>query len=190
MRIYPRRPKIFIQERFPTTEPPLDLSNEAIIAKYHSELEASRRQAEVDRLRSGLCFELPLTIPSSNPHPNSRAVPQFPPNLSAIPLRLAQALQSGPDKNSQVWTAVVDVPGEQTTVVLKIIQPSMCRYPEVDYHYGWEHDYIFPQTLAVKEASAYSRLQHMQGRCIPYFFGLHTVRTIPDISIEALNHCL
>lgn len=162
-------------ERYPEPDPPLDLSDNATVIQYHNRLETARHLAQLHGLTSGLSISLGLIIPSSNPLPYARSLPHFP-RQSTISFRLSQALQSGLDKNSQVWTAVGEFSDAQTTIVLKIIQPSMCRYPAVDD--AWINDYVFAENLAREEAWVYSQLLHKQGLCVPYFFGLHTVRSI------------
>jgi hypothetical protein len=87
---------------------------------------------------------------------------------------------------SQVWTArVANLPGVKTTVVLKVIQPSLFKYPAVEDF--WPEAYMNPEDLAHEEAYAYDHLVHKQGRCIPYFFGIHTVRFIPDALLSSTH---
>ncbi|KAJ7484089.1 hypothetical protein B0H11DRAFT_1197292 [Mycena galericulata] len=118
-------------EYYQEPDPPFDMQDRRALIEYHSKLEAARNLAELNGLESGLRFTLDLTLPPPNPLPRSRSLPQFPPQ-SHVSFLLDQALQSGAGKNSQVWTAVAEVAGTQTTVVFKIIQPSMCEYPEAD----------------------------------------------------------
>lgn len=155
-------------------DPPSNLYDYPAVIGYRSRLDEARRLAQLNGLESGLCLSLDLTIPPPNPHPHARSLPNLP-QKTPIPFRLGQPLQSGPGKNSQVWTAVGTFAGAQTTVVLKIIQPSMCRYPSNDM---WPGNYLFPEDLAREEASAYNELEHKQGLFIPYFFGLHTVSPV------------
>ncbi|KAJ7629493.1 hypothetical protein DFH06DRAFT_965347, partial [Mycena polygramma] len=155
--------------------PPVDLSDDAVAIQYCATLSAARDLAQLHQLYPGLCFDFDLTPPPSNPLPGARILPHL--SHSTVSLRLARALQSGPDKNSQVWTAVAESAGAQTTFVLKIIQPSMCCHPIVDHLWCRTNEYTFPEDLAHGEAWAYNRLQHKQGLCIPYFFGLHTITT-------------
>ncbi|KAJ7484082.1 hypothetical protein B0H11DRAFT_1196807 [Mycena galericulata] len=161
-------------EHYQDVDPPFDIRDRRALIEYHSKLEAARNLAELNGLESGLRFTLDLTLPPPNPLPRARSLPQFPPQ-SHVSFLLDQALQSGAGKNSQVWTAVAEVAGTQTTVVFKIIQPSMCEYPEADG--CWQGNYLFPEDLAREEAWVYDRLVHKQGLSIPYFFGLHTIVT-------------
>ncbi|KAJ7664707.1 hypothetical protein B0H17DRAFT_1091696 [Mycena rosella] len=158
---------------------PFSLYDTDAVVEYHAKLEAARELALRNGLESGLSFVFDLVIPPANHLPGARNLPQFPAQSRPISLRLDQPLQSGPDKLSQVWTAVGEFPGAngepQTTVVLKIIQPSMCRYPAVDDI--WRDNYIFPEDFAVEEEWAYNHLADKQGLSIPYFFGLHTIIT-------------
>ncbi|KAJ6558117.1 hypothetical protein B0H19DRAFT_1149981 [Mycena capillaripes] len=163
-------------EGFPELEPPLDLSDDTVAIQYYDQLVEARRVAKLHELQSGLCFDFDLTIPPSNPIPRARSLPHFL-HQSTISFRLAQPLQTGPDKNSQVWTAVGDFAGAQTTVVFKIIQPSMCSLPHADDRWRRMYDYVFPEQFAREEAWVYKQLEHKQGLCIPYFFGLHTITT-------------
>ncbi|KAJ7629503.1 hypothetical protein DFH06DRAFT_1102556 [Mycena polygramma] len=173
-----RQPKVSDEYEEYKPDPPLDLSDDAVALRYCTELGAARRLAQLrmHELYPGLCFEFDLTPPPVNPNPRARPLPHFPPSRSTS-FRLARPLQSVPDKNSQVWTAVAESDGAQTTAVLKIIQPSLCRHPVVDDRWSRMNDYIFPSDLARGEAWAYDRLEHMQGLGIPYFFGLHTITT-------------
>jgi hypothetical protein len=156
----------------------LNLCDGPAVEQYHSHLETARNLAQLKGLKPGLRYTLDLSIPPANPLPNARSLPLLPPQSHHISLRLQRALQSGVDKFSQVWTAVVETPGAQrakeTTLVLKIIQPSMCPYPGVDDNWGL--DYMFPEYIALQEAWVYNQLTHKQGLFIPYFFGMHTVR--------------
>ncbi|KAJ7500279.1 hypothetical protein B0H11DRAFT_2380359 [Mycena galericulata] len=161
-------------EFYPRPDPPLDLSDRKVVAEYHRKLEADRRLAQLYGLTAGLCFSFDLTIPAPNPLPRARSPPRFPPK-EPVSFYLDQSLQSGPDKHSQVWTAVTELAGARTTVVLKIIQPSMCMYPELND--VWDRNYEFPENLAHEEAWVYDRLATKQGLYIPYFFGLQTIIT-------------
>jgi hypothetical protein len=156
----------------------LNLCDGPAVEQYHNHLETARNLAQLKGLQPGLRYTLDLSIPPANPLPNARSLPLLPPQSHHISLRLERALQSGVDKLSQVWTAVVEAPGahraKETTLVLKIIQPSMCPYPRADGN--WALDYIFPEYTALRETWVYNQLTHKQGLFIPYFFGMHTVR--------------
>ncbi|KAJ7640466.1 hypothetical protein DFH06DRAFT_628064 [Mycena polygramma] len=166
-----------VSERFEmyARPPPVDLSDDAVAIQYCDELSAARDLAQLHQLHPGLCYDLDLTPPPSNPLPGARILPHF--SHSTVSLRLARALQSGPDKNSQVWTAVAEFAGAQTTFVLEIIQPSMCCHPLVDEPWCRKYEYTFPKDFAHGEAWAYNRLEHKQGLGIPYFYRLHTITT-------------
>ncbi|KAJ7619389.1 hypothetical protein FB45DRAFT_157525 [Roridomyces roridus] len=151
---------------------PVDLSNRQAVAEYHSQLVADRRAALLSGFTADLRFELDIAKPPRNP--GARHPPALPSN-ALITFRLAEALQSGPGKHSQVWTAIAELPGgTPTTVVFKILQPSMCEYPEEADPYYWA-DYEFPGHLAEGEAWAYDHLAQKQGLLIPYFLGMRTI---------------
>ncbi|KAJ7104130.1 hypothetical protein B0H15DRAFT_10865 [Mycena belliarum] len=132
---------------------------------------AARELALEAPLQTGLQFTLALEIPLQNPAPNARKLPRVPsPGPTVVQLR--DELQRGIDGFSQVWTAAcVDGPG--TCLVLKIIQPSVCRVipsdPTDEYYEPWD--------LAHNEAWVYRHLPYHQGLLIPYFFGLSTIVT-------------
>ncbi|KAJ7479456.1 hypothetical protein B0H11DRAFT_2027499 [Mycena galericulata] len=134
-----------------------------------TKLMAARELATTKPLKAGLQFALRLTIPQQSEDSRSRPVPLIPgATESAVPVQLVDGIQTDPDGFSQVWTArVLD---SDTVIVLKIIQPSMCRFPDYD-------NYTDPKELALDEESAYKALQKMQGVCVPYFFGLDTIFT-------------
>ncbi|KAJ7737785.1 hypothetical protein DFH07DRAFT_985358 [Mycena maculata] len=167
-----------IVEQYLEASPPFDLRDRTAVREYHSKLEAARHLAELHPLETGHCLSFHLTIPPANPLPNSRPLPHLPRHPS-ISFWLAQSLQCGPDKLSQVWTAGAEFPDSdaKTTVVLKMFQPSMGSYPDADSL--WHHDYVFSEAYARDEAWVYNlnRLEHKQGLSIPYFFGLHTIIT-------------
>ncbi|KAJ7264107.1 hypothetical protein B0H12DRAFT_1321544 [Mycena haematopus] len=146
------------------------LSDSAVEAFYDAQM-AARDLALQAPLHTELEFTLALEIPLQNPAPNAR---QLPPALSTgnTVVRLRDELQRGPDGFSQVWTAVcLDSP--ETCLVLKIIQPSMCRGIPSDFM----DEYYDPWDLAHNEAWVYRHLLRYQGRLIPYFFGLSTIVT-------------
>jgi hypothetical protein len=162
---------------FPIPFTEVNFHDSKSITQVYNHLTAARRLAVRKGLQPGLRFTLDLVIPASNPAANGRPLPPIPAQ-SSTPLRLHRPLQTGPNKLSQVWLAVVEEDPEcdaaETFLVLKIIQPSMCPYPGIDDH--WAFNYIFPERLASEEAEMYEQLAHKQGRAIPYFFGIHTVR--------------
>ncbi|KAJ7283350.1 hypothetical protein C8J57DRAFT_1120807 [Mycena rebaudengoi] len=132
---------------------------------------AARELALQAPLQTGLQFTLALEIPLQNPTPNARTLPRVPSPGPAV-VQLRDELQQGIDGFSQVWTAVcVDGPG--TCLVLKIIQPSVCRGIPEDYL----DPYYDPWNLAHNEAWVYRHLPHYQGLLIPYFFGLSKIVT-------------
>ncbi|KAJ6532673.1 hypothetical protein DFH09DRAFT_1370174 [Mycena vulgaris] len=123
--------------------PPIQLNDQSAVNWYHTKLEASRRLAERNPLAADQSYSLALTIPQSNLLPTARSVPPLL-HSSTTSLRLDKPLQTGAGKLSQVWTAVVE--GTRTTLVLKIIQPSMCRYPSPDRCWS---EYMVPEDLAL-----------------------------------------
>ncbi|KAJ7189373.1 hypothetical protein GGX14DRAFT_547119, partial [Mycena pura] len=146
--------------------------------EHHEKVMRARALATKTPLESGLQFTMDMEIPQQNSNSHSRLVPIVAPTShvrnSTVSLRLLDPLQPGINMYSQVWAAApIDVP--DTRLVLKIIQPSMCRCPEPDDSWGWE--YADPWDLAHKEAWVYRNLAHIQGLVIPYFFGLHTIIT-------------
>ncbi|KAJ7849084.1 hypothetical protein B0H14DRAFT_3669676 [Mycena olivaceomarginata] len=145
--------------------------SESDVAVVCDEKMAARELALQTPLQTGLQFTLTLEIPLQNPAPNARNLPRVP-SLGPTVVQLREELQQGIDGFSQVWMAVcVDGPG--TCLVLKIIQPSICRGipsdPTDEYYEPWD--------LAHNEAWVYQRLPHYQGLLIPYFFGLSTIVT-------------
>ncbi|KAJ6467984.1 hypothetical protein C8R47DRAFT_810583 [Mycena vitilis] len=172
---------------------PLDRNDSEAIEIYAAKLDAARSLAQDLPLEAGQIYPLTLKIPQTNPHPAARPVPSI--RVTPIPaVRLNRPLQTGAAKLSQVWTAVVLETG--TTLVLKIIQPSMCPYPAPDRCWSL---YQEPEDLALREAWAYERIAHKQGILVPYFFGLHKIVTpsaeaawvlafeyIPSVSFSSL----
>jgi hypothetical protein len=122
---------------------------------------AARELALQAPLHAGLQFTLALATALQNPALNARKLPQVPTGPTVVQLR--DELQRGVDGFSQVWTAVcVDDPG--ACLVLKIIQPSVCRSIPLD----WMEKHYEPWDLAHHEAWVY-RLPHHQGLLIPIF---------------------
>ncbi|KAJ6462380.1 hypothetical protein C8R47DRAFT_1225528 [Mycena vitilis] len=91
------------------------------------------------------------------------------PDASTVTLRLSTILQEGVGGFSQVWKAEV-VGAPTISLVMKVIQPSLCLYP-------WEEQYYKPWDLAHNETWVYQHLAHRQGLSIPYFFGLFEINT-------------
>ncbi|KAJ7194611.1 hypothetical protein GGX14DRAFT_377846 [Mycena pura] len=158
-----------------------DLCDNDAVRKYHDHLGAARNMAQLKPMEPGVRFDIDLVIPPANPHPNARSLPPLPiQSSSKFTLCLDLPLQTDLDRFSQVWTAVVEGFGAarsatQTTLVLKIIQPSMCPYFDIDDN--WVGNYTFPEYTARLEAMVYDRLANKQGLSIPYFFGIHTILT-------------
>jgi hypothetical protein len=143
--------------------------SELDVKVVYNEQMAARELALHAPLQTGLQFTLALEIPLQNTAPSARALPRVPSPGPAV-VQLRDELQQGIDGFSQVWTAVcVDGPG--TCLVLKIIQPSVCRGIPEDYL----DPYYDPWDLAHNEAWVYRHLSHYQGLLIPYFFGLSKV---------------
>ncbi|KAJ7505692.1 hypothetical protein B0H11DRAFT_1975687 [Mycena galericulata] len=145
--------------------------SESDVAVVYDKKMAARELALQAPLQTGLQLTLALEIPLQNPAPNARKLPRI---LSPGPtsVHLRDELQRGIDGFSQVWTAVC-VDGPETCLVLKIIQPSVCR------GIPWDptDEYYDPWDLAHNEAWVYRHLPHCQGLLIPYFFGLSTIVT-------------
>ncbi|KAJ7861514.1 hypothetical protein B0H14DRAFT_3616904 [Mycena olivaceomarginata] len=120
----------------------------------HHELLDAQREAKMRPLKRGDEFQLKLVIPPKNPDPLSRPVP-FIPALSTTHFRLCDELQTGLGHFSQVWTAII-VSAPETTLIFKIIQPSMC------YQSGEWKDRVHPDNLAGNEAWAYEHLKEKQ----------------------------
>ncbi|KAK6967108.1 hypothetical protein R3P38DRAFT_3244693 [Favolaschia claudopus] len=146
------------------------LDEEAVVAANEAQL-AAREIALRTPLQSGLQFTLTLEIPAQNAAPNARKLPGIP-GSDSVTVRLCEELQQGIDGFSQVWTAVC-VEISATQLVLKIIQPSICR------GIPWDHrdEYFDPWDLAHNEAWVYQHLPHIQGTLIPYFLGFSTIVT-------------
>ncbi|KAJ7162414.1 hypothetical protein C8R46DRAFT_1104528 [Mycena filopes] len=142
------------------------------VENHYQRIMTARRLALSAPLVAGLQFTLPLEIPAQNVDPTSRKLPIIPADLGdslSTTLQLDTALQRGVNAYSQVWTAhPIGVP--ETRFVMKIIQPSLCRWPK--HEWG---EYRDPWDLAHGEAWAYRALARRQGLSIPYFFGLHTI---------------
>ncbi|KAJ7239951.1 hypothetical protein B0H12DRAFT_72171 [Mycena haematopus] len=140
------------------------------VAAYNERM-VTRELALKAPLKTGLQFTLSLDVPQQNPAPNARKLPGVP-SSGPTTVQLRDELQGGIDGFSQVWTAVcVDDPG--TALVLKIIQPSMCRGVPADDM----DEYYDPWNLAHNEAWVYRHLAHHRGLLIPYFWGLSTIVT-------------
>ncbi|KAJ7087644.1 hypothetical protein B0H15DRAFT_781278 [Mycena belliarum] len=147
--------------------------NDAAITNNYKAMQKLRREARKEPLRAGLRFTLPLKIPAQNPNSGSRPVP-FVSTTEPATLELVEALQTGVDKTSQIWTArVMETP--ETVLVMKIVQLSMCVNPDLD-HFFWG-DWEYPPDFAPREAWVYARLRVLQGLYVPYFFGIHKVST-------------
>ncbi|KAJ7070087.1 hypothetical protein C8F01DRAFT_1115198 [Mycena amicta] len=135
---------------------------------------AARELALQSPLKTGLQFSLALKSPLQNPALNARKLPCIPGSGPTV-VQLRDELQPGLDAFSQVWTAecVDDLDSPAACLVLKIIQPSLCRGPPLvsidEYYEPWD--------LAHNEAWVYRNLPHYQGLLIPYFFGLSTMVT-------------
>lgn len=146
--------------------------SESDVAFAHDEKMAARELALQAPLQTGLQLTLALEIPPQNLAQNARRLPGVP-GAGPTVVQLRDELQRGIDGFSQVWTAVC-VDGPETCLVLKIIQPSICRgLPE--HHLD---EYYEPWDLAHNEAWVYRHLPHHQGLLIPYFFGLSTVNEL------------
>ncbi|KAJ7110285.1 hypothetical protein C8R43DRAFT_1042524 [Mycena crocata] len=154
------------------------------VAKYRSKLDDNREKAIKNPLASGQEHSLTPTLPtpSSDLRPR-RALPIHGVDPCApvtVCLRLVEALQTGVDKFSQVWTArVIPTFGStapEAMVVLKIVQPSMCKYPTGDESWIYDYNEVL-EDLAEHEAWSYHNLAEQQGSCVPYFFGKHEITT-------------
>ncbi|KAJ7087637.1 hypothetical protein B0H15DRAFT_781194 [Mycena belliarum] len=133
-----------------------------------------RRQARKYPLRAGLRFTLPLQIPAQNPDSGSRPVP-FVSTTEPATLELVEALQTGVDKTSQIWTArVMETP--ETVLVMKIVQLSMCVISDLDDQLFWG-EWEYPPDFAPREAWVYAQIRALQGLYVPYFFGIHKIET-------------
>ncbi|KAF7371608.1 hypothetical protein MVEN_00016300 [Mycena venus] len=142
--------------------------SESDVAVVFHEQMAARKFALQAPLQTDLQFTLALEVPLQNPAPEARELPSVP-SSGPTTVQLCDELQQGIDGFSQVWTAVC-VGGPGTRLVLKIIQPSICRGILSDEYYE-------PWDLAHNEAWVYRHLPHYQGLLIPYFFGLSTIVT-------------
>lgn len=143
----------------------------------HRKFEADRTAALESPLRSGLRYTLDVAIPQQRPQPHRRVPTLASAGYSArnvsLTLELVDGLQTDVGRFSQVWTAKIIGAPTETLLVLKILQPSLCLYP--DSGRSWV-GYTHPDDLAGSEAWAYEILDAKQGLWLPYFFGLQTVR--------------
>ncbi|KAJ7609313.1 hypothetical protein DFH06DRAFT_1017149 [Mycena polygramma] len=166
---------VYAEWEFETYEknpiPPVYPHDSEGIDVYSAKLDAARKHAYHNPLAAGQSYKLALTVPQTNPCPSARRVPHVPQSPSVF-VRLDRPLQTGAGNMSQVWTAGVE--GTGTTLVLKIIQPSLCPYPAPDRCWTM---YEAPEDLARGEAWAYERIVHKQGLLVPYFFGLDQITT-------------
>ncbi|KAJ7147404.1 hypothetical protein C8R43DRAFT_926228 [Mycena crocata] len=158
-------------ERYDPVGPSISFYDEKAVNAYYFKLEDARTQAVLHPLAAGQSYAFNLVIPPQNPDSSARRIPQLP-HSPSVSLILDKPLQVGAGKPSQVWTAIVD--GTSTTLALKIVQPSMCYYPEPDTCWS---EYEVPEDLAQGEAWSYDHLAHKQGRLVPYFFGIHKITT-------------
>ncbi|KAJ6462377.1 hypothetical protein C8R47DRAFT_1225525 [Mycena vitilis] len=164
----------------PYTKPPLDFDPNDTRAIYNSLCKA-RQSATNKPLQCGSQFSLALDIPRQNSAPGARGVPFLGTNgttaesgTAKVSLALREVLQPGIGGFSQVWRAV-PLGAPDTSLVMKIIQPSLCYFPLPDE--DWLGDNHRPQHLAEHEAWVYKAFASKQGSLIPYFFGLHTIET-------------
>ncbi|KAJ7648188.1 hypothetical protein DFH06DRAFT_573553 [Mycena polygramma] len=129
----------------------------------------ARDRANADPLCPGCQFQLDLVIPKQNQ--GGRPLPSvFSGRTDKLAtLELVEALQAGEDYLSQVWTAKV-VGVTDTCLVMKILQPSLGRFPWLDESYQ-------ACELADNEAWVYRNLADRQGLSIPYFYGLSQIKT-------------
>ncbi|GJN89750.1 hypothetical protein Rhopal_002739-T1 [Rhodotorula paludigena] len=109
-------------------------------------------------------------------------------------LRLMRELWSGAGYRSQVWVGVVEDGSGATLgeVVVKLVVESLFPYPP-----GWKAEYVRWQpatVLAEREAYAYSCLQPLQGRDVPYCYGagrfhMPNGEEVPGFLLEDLTPC-
>ncbi|KAJ7136309.1 hypothetical protein C8R43DRAFT_1072401 [Mycena crocata] len=157
------------ERRYPSRSLPFNWCNAAEIDAYRTRMSNERKLALQTPLACGDQFSFPLVIPEKNP--DSRPVPPILSPNSVSTLRLVKGIQTEADHYSQVWLAeLLTMP--ETIFALKIIQPSMCDLPE----FGLS-GYRDPHDLAEGEAWGYEHLKGQQGRCVPYFFGIHNITT-------------
>ncbi|KAJ6580696.1 hypothetical protein B0H19DRAFT_1228302 [Mycena capillaripes] len=154
--------------------PGVHLRDTVAIEKYHSQLEVARRRAERNPIAWGQSMAVVFVSPH---HPPAESPPQF----TESPFRPTFAQNLSPTQQTPADRRREDVAGLDrrggktgTTLVLKIIQPSMCPYPKADRCWS---GYMKPADLAHREAWGYERLAHKQGHLVPYFFGLDTITT-------------
>ncbi|KAJ7609360.1 hypothetical protein DFH06DRAFT_1485836 [Mycena polygramma] len=137
--------------------------------------EARKSATNNPLVQRGSQFSLTLDIPPQNPAPGARGVPLLATITDSGSAKvLLEVLQPGIGGYSQVWRAVPRGAPE-TSLVMKIIQPSLCYFPLPDE--DWMGDNHRPEHLARHEAWVYQAFASKQGSLIPYFFGLHTIKT-------------
>ena len=86
-------------------------------------------------------------------------------------LCLAEPIQTGNYRFSQVWRCSYTSPGQQTSgdvVILKLFQESLCP-PQSSF------DYIPVQDDIRRESRAFQRLRDLQGSILLYSYGFYNV---------------
>ncbi|KII84189.1 hypothetical protein PLICRDRAFT_373417 [Plicaturopsis crispa FD-325 SS-3] len=157
-------------------DPEFHLSSYGNTRAYVSQLQSLRDAALDHPLVAGTAFTLVLRPVVSHAH--GRPLPRFAARLPKVcEVVLERALQTGCDKRSQVWVACVRdsaLPDEELgRIIVKIIQPSLLPHPDPS-SFG-QMDWVSPKGLACTEDWTYGELQSIQGREIPYYYGMQTV---------------
>lgn len=155
---------------------PFDHTDLAAVKEYSEKLQLLRSVVLRNPLIPGWHFQLKL--PSHPLTPNARPTPWFAGDEYNV--NLTRILQPGSEFHPQVWLASVqpldNMNAEAVPVVMKILQPSLMSIPNVeDDDPFWNDEYDNPQMLAEHEAAIYSKLREVQGKWVPYFYGLHIV---------------
>ncbi|KAI0309757.1 hypothetical protein OF83DRAFT_1157557 [Amylostereum chailletii] len=163
---------------------------------YIDAITTRRRAALSNPLRPGTTFAVRLTIPTPGPmsdsaNANLRTVPLPAPPCHPEPADYILTLQNpvvganGVSKYGQLWACSVSLAStadgdggsvwyQTDRVIAKIVQPSMVYLPHISC---WPSEFRSPEILAMKEDIAYKQLAPLQGSTIPYYFGMHQVRT-------------
>lgn len=148
------------------------------------------QMADAPRPRAGDIYELPDFGSIQTPE-DGRALSPLLTGNGDIACQLDIRMSGGADRCGEVWLAklirsdVTAVPtsSTQTTpsaashIVLKFIQSSLISPPEFDIGHDDEIicDPYPPEWLAINEAESYRRARVLQGKELPYFFGMGTV---------------
>ncbi|GAA5855664.1 hypothetical protein JCM8547_001637 [Rhodosporidiobolus lusitaniae] len=116
-------------------------------------------------------------------------------NERGLRVRLVRPLQTGADEWSQVWTAdVEDEAGKKKgRVVVKLLVEALFPFPigKAWPEYG-RYTWWCAETLVQAEAESYAAFRPLQGRDVPYCYGVSSFRMpwgedVPGLILEDLS---